>query len=164
MTGPKTAFKSRASLIDRLVDEHPESEREAIPLRTLNKNQLKASIRRDLEWLLNTRTPIPGSLFDRKALTVTDYGVPDFSSYTTTSAVDQQRLAKRLTRAISAFEPRLQNVRVGVEPVIVNEKTLQIVIEVVVKAVVVVDTMRESVSFSTILQKNSEARRVYEQK
>jgi len=157
-------MKSRASLIDRLVDEHPETEREAIPLRTLNKDQLRASIRRDLEWLLNTRTPIPASQFDRKELTVLDYGVPDFSSYTTTSATDQQRLARRLKRAISAFEPRLQDIRINVNPVIVNEKTLRVVIEVVIRAVVAVDTMREAVSFSTVLHAKSGTGRVYERK
>ncbi|MCP4113397.1 MAG: type VI secretion system baseplate subunit TssE [Desulfobacteraceae bacterium] len=146
----KPIFQARASLIDRLTDLHPESKQEIQPLRTLNRRNLKASLRRDLSWLLNTRTPIPASVFDDKKLTVLDYGIPDFGSYGTANLDDQTLLVKRITKAISAFEPRLRNVRIDVGPK-TNEKTLYMAIN----ALMIVESVREPVFFQTVFQKQT---------
>ncbi|MCP4352117.1 MAG: type VI secretion system baseplate subunit TssE [Desulfobacterales bacterium] len=146
----KPIFQARASLIDRLTDLHPESKQEIQPLRTLNRRNLKASLRRDLSWLFNTRTPVPASVFDDKELTVLDYGIPDFGSYSPASHEDQGLLAKRITRAISAFEPRLRHVQIDIRPGS-NEKTLYMTIN----ALMVVESVREPVSFQTVFQKQT---------
>jgi type VI secretion system protein ImpF len=146
VAGPRTT--ARASLIDRLVDLNPKSQWEEQPFRTLSREELRESVRRDLEWLLNTRTSFPGSPLDKKDLTVIYYGIPDFGSYSPANPDHQELLAKRITRSISAFEPRLKNVRVIVEPEMPNEKTLRIHID----AVLVVESLREPVSFQTVLQ------------
>ncbi len=148
MTGTKNTFMVRASLIDRLVDNDPKANKEARPLRTLSKEELKESVRRELGWLLNTRTSIPAEEYDDKDLTVIDYGMPDFGSYSPANLKDQLFLAKRIARAISAFESRLQDVKVTVEPVMVNERTLRVIID----ANLVSDMLREPVSFLTVLQ------------
>jgi len=144
----KPVFRARASLIDRLIDDRPTVQRESRPLRSLTRKQLKAAVRRDLSWLLNTRTSRPGARVDREPPTVIDYGMPDFGAYFTASPADRERMVKRLLRAIEAFEPRLEQVRVAVEPVAVSEKTLKMVID----AVIVVDTVRTPVSFLTVYQ------------
>jgi len=154
----KPVFRARASLIDRLVDHQPTVQREPRPLQTLNRKQLKAAVLRDLTWLLNTRTSLPAARFDREELTVIDYGIPDFGTYFTASEPDRERLIRRLIRAISFFEPRLQNVGVSVEPVQRNEKTLKIVID----AVIVVDTVRAPVSFLTVFQDKTGTMEIYE--
>ena len=148
MAAPNAAFMARASLIDRLVDRDPRSQWEAPPFRTLSREELKESVLRDLEWLLNTRTSLPGSLLDEKDLTVIDYGIPDFGLYSPANPNHQRLLAQRIRRSISAFEPRLQKVRVTVEPEMPDEKTLTIHID----AVLVVEPFREPVSFQTVLQ------------
>jgi type VI secretion system protein ImpF len=148
MVEAKSSFFARASLIDRLVDRNPRSQWEAQPLRTLTREELKESVRRDLEWLLNTRTPLPGLLLDKKELTVIDYGIPDFGSYSPTNPDHQKLLAQRITRSISVFEPRLQKVNVTVEPEMPDEKTLTIHLD----AVLVVESLSEPVSFRTVLQ------------
>ena len=57
MPEPKPIEGARALLFDRLVDVSPEwDEHER---RILNRDQLKASVRRELERLLNTRCSIP---------------------------------------------------------------------------------------------------------
>ncbi len=147
----KPIFQARASLIDRLTDLRPESKQEIQPLRTLNRRNLKASLRRDLSWLLNTRTPVPASVFDDKGLTVLDYGIPDFGSYTPANQEDQKLLAKRITKAISAFEPRLRHVKIDVHSRRPDEKTLHITIN----ALMVVESVREPVSFQTVFQKQT---------
>ncbi len=148
MNGSKNTFMARASLIDRLVDRDLKTNKEARPLRTISKKELKESVRRELGWLLNTRTPIPAHEYDKRDLTVIDYGIPDFGSYSPANEEDQLFLAKRITRAISAFEPRLQDVKVTVAPEMENERTLRLSIE----AVLVSDVLREPVSFLTVLQ------------
>jgi type VI secretion system protein ImpF len=145
---PNAAFMARASLIDRLIDRNPRSQWEAPPFRTLSREELKESVRRDLEWLLNTRTSLPGSLLDDKDLTVIDYGIPDFGFYSPANPDHQKLLAQRIRRSISVFEPRLQKVQVTVEPEMPDEKTLVIHID----AVLVVELFREPVSFQTVLQ------------
>lgn len=160
MVARKSPFEARASLIDRLVDFHPQLYREARPLRTLTRKKLKESIRRDLVWLFNTRTSIPAHLFDNRDLTVIDYGIPDFGSYSPANSDDRDLLAKRLTRAISFFEPRLKNVRIDVEPAMPNEKMLRVIID----AVMVVESVREPVSFLTVLQAKIGTWEVHENK
>jgi type VI secretion system protein ImpF len=154
----KTVFRARASLIDRLVDYQPAIRRERRPLRTLNRKQLREAVRRDLTWLLNTRTSLPASRFDRGNLTVIDYGMPDFGTYFIASEPDRERLVRRVIRAITAFEPRLQKVGVSIHPVQRNEKNLKIVID----AVIVVDTVRTPVSFLTVFQDRAGTMEIYE--
>ncbi len=141
-------FQARASLLDRLMDDMPDRSRELRPLRTQSRKKLRESLRRDLLWLLNTRASLPAAVFDDADLTVIDYGIPDFGSYAAASSDDQLRLTRRLTRAVSAFEPRLRNIRVYAEPVRPNEKTIALTIE----AMMVVEDVREPVSFRTVYQ------------
>jgi len=158
MVERKSRVTARATLIDRLVDHNPRSRREAPPFRTLTSEELKDSVRRDLEWLLNTRTSMPGSVFDSKELTVIDYGIPDFGHYSPANANHQRLLASRIERSISAFEPRLQNVEVTAESEMPDEKTLIIWI----KAELVMESFREPVSFQTVLQSQNGRLHIYE--
>ncbi len=153
MAAQKTTFRARASLIDRLLDFNPRSQWEARPLRTLNRQEMRSVLRRDLGWLLNTRTPHPRHLFDDRDLTVIDYGIPDFGSYSPRNPDDRELLAKRIERAINAFEPRLQNVHVSVKPEMVNEKELRLVIN----AEMVIESVREPVSFLAAIQRETGA-------
>lgn len=141
-------FQARVPFIDRLVDINPGEIQESRPFRSMDRHKLKQAVHRDLTWLLNTRTPLPASIFDEKELTVIDYGIPDFGSYSPANAEHLALLAKRITRAISAFEPRLQNVHVIVEPEMADEKTLNLIID----AMLIADSVREPVSFMTVLQ------------
>ena len=43
------------SVLERLIDREPDAKQEAAPTRSQSVRLLKASVRRDLEWLLNTR-------------------------------------------------------------------------------------------------------------
>lgn len=147
----KKTFQARASLVDRLIDDLPGRSRELRPLRTLNRKKLRESLLRDLLWLFNTRTPVSGKTFDNENLTVLEYGIPDFGAYFTASSDDQIQMTRRLVRAISIFEPRLRDVRVSINPVIRNEKTVQVMID----AMMVVEDVREPVSFRTIYQNDS---------
>jgi type VI secretion system protein ImpF len=76
-----------------------------------------SNVRRDLEWLLNTRRiadPIPDHLRD-VARSVYNYGLPDFSQENVASQRHEQsrdRLTTAIARTIELFEPRILDVRV----------------------------------------------------
>ena len=53
---------ARAPLFDRLVDLDPSTQEESRPLRVQSRMELKASVRQEVGWLLNTRCPIPAHL------------------------------------------------------------------------------------------------------
>jgi type VI secretion system protein ImpF len=80
----------------------------------------RASVRRDLEWLLNTRRiaePVPDGLKEVEK-SVYCYGLPDFSQlnlHPGRSEGDQARLAAIIARVIELFEPRILDVRVTVD-------------------------------------------------
>lgn len=152
MTGTNTKFKARASLLDRLIDHDPAATREARPLRTQNREALMASLRRDLGWLLNTRTSLPAARFDKQKLTVIDYGIPDFGGCSPANKMHLRLLARRIKKAITAFEPRLKAVHVRVRPKMPDERSLELLLE----AVLVVDEFREPVSFVTLFQLENE--------
>lgn len=158
MAGRKTVFEARASLIDRLVDLHPKSPGEARPLRSLSREMLRQSVRRDLEWLLNTRTPIPAKLFDKRELTVIDYGIPDFGGYSPENPDDQALMVRRIQRSLAAFEPRLREVRVTIDHEMADEKTLNVKIQ----ARLVSDSVSEPVSFQTVFQRQTGIWEVHE--
>ncbi len=46
------------SVFDRLIDQEPKIRAEAPPTRLQSMRELKIALRRDLEWLLNTRQPL----------------------------------------------------------------------------------------------------------
>lgn len=139
------------SALDRLMDDDPESQVEVSQTQAHSVRQLKESVRRDLEWLLNTRrvaVPPPDSLKEvNKSVYV--YGLPDFSTY---RLRDIDKLIKVLATAIKTFEPRLVNVKVS--PSDANEpgcRTLRLRID----ATLMMDPAPEHISFDTVLELTS---------
>jgi type VI secretion system lysozyme-like protein len=141
--GPKPVRGARALLFERLTDDDPASPDEARPLRVLDRSALRQSVRRELFCLLNTRSPRPEAFESGERLTVLDYGVPDFSHRFASSAEDRLRYAEILLRAITAFEPRLRQVRVSLEPSPDDQAKLTGLID----AILEVGTVKEPVSF-----------------
>jgi len=142
------------STLDRLIDEDPRSSAEAIPTRTQSVRQLKDGVRRDLEWLLNTRrvaVPPDESLKEvNHSLYV--YGLPDFTHYGLNSPKDQAKLMRYLQSTVKIFEPRLANVRiVPMETVSGATRTLRFRIE----GMLVMDPAPEHISFDTVLELTS---------
>jgi len=150
MPDPKPIAGARALLFDRLVDVPDWDERER-PLRILNSEQLKASVRRELERLLNTRCSIPLHRLGEEERSVVNYGIPDFSSLSPHNADDHALIASIVGQTITAFEPRLRQVRVEVGPVSAAESALWLNIS----AELAVGMFAEPVSFPVILNSKS---------
>lgn len=146
MAQPKPITGARALLFDRLVDV-PDWEEQERPLRILNREQLKASVRRELERLLNTRCSIPLHQLGAEERSVVNYGIPDFSSLSPHNADDHALIASIVGQTITAFEPRLRQVRVEVGPVFSAGSTLWLNIN----AELAVGLFSEPVSFPVTL-------------
>jgi len=140
------------SVLDRLTDNDPKSPTAEAPLsRAESVRALKSGVRRDLEWLLNTRrTPDEaGASRVETENSVYNYGLPDFSAYSIASPKDQTKLVKVLQAAVKTFEPRMANVRiVPLEVTSTGLRTLRIRIE----ALLLMDPAPEHISFDTTLQ------------
>ena len=150
MPDPKPIPGARALLFDRLVDVPDWDERER-PLRILNSEQLKASVRRELERLLNTRCSIPLHRLGEEERSVVNYGIPDFSSLSPHNADDHALIASIVGQTIAAFEPRLRHVRVEVGPASGAESALWLIII----AELVIGAFTEPVSFPVTLNSKS---------
>lgn len=138
------------SVLDRLIDEEPHNKKREPPAsRAKNLRQLKQSLRRDLELLLNTRQvqDLPPDLKEVNH-SVAAYGLPDYSSANVKSTADQNRMRRSLESLISTFEPRLQEVSVTLEPSRDTERALRFRID----AQLMVEPTPEPVTFDTVLQ------------
>jgi type VI secretion system protein ImpF len=143
----------RPSLLDRLTDREPKVSREPPSYQTQSRRELKESLRRDLEWLLNARRTIiePPETATELAKSVYNYGVPDFTNYATKSAQDKQRLARVIEIAILNFEPRLSGVTVAVRETSAAARTLKFQIEALLK----LEPAPERVFFDAQLEVNT---------
>ena len=82
------------SVLDRLLDDRPEETREAPAGRQTSLRLLKLAVKRELEWLLNTRANpegVPEGLTE-VARSLAAYGLPDFTTATVKNSEDQNRL------------------------------------------------------------------------
>jgi type VI secretion system protein ImpF len=141
------------SVLDRLVDQEPERKSEPPMTRAQSLRELRAALRRDLEWLFNTRCTIeepPESLREVER-SVYNYGVSDTSSMYLRSPTDQEFLARSIKNAISYFEPRLQAVKVTIEPAADEVRGIHFTIEGLMR----MDPAPEPVFFDTLLEPSS---------
>lgn len=112
MADPRNDEPVAIPLLDRLILDDG---RTALRGRTASLRDVRDSVRRDLENLLNTRwrcTSWPPDLSELNRSLV-NYGIPDFTGATFHDPVSQREFARILQRAIEHFEPRLKTVTVG---------------------------------------------------
>lgn len=138
------------SLLDRLTDLEPENRHEAAVPMAQAMRQLKTNIRRDIEWLLNTRRTIVEVPNGAKELpySLFQYGLPDFTGFTLRNPNDQTKLTALIESAISTFEPRLRNVSVQMLPAAGAARVLKFQIEALLK----VEPGPERIQFDTTLE------------
>lgn len=142
------------SVLERLIDRDPETAADPPPTRAQSVRQLKASLRRDLEWLLNTRrTPDPaGSEFRETEESVYNFGLPDVTTLNWQSSRDRGKLARMIEQTVSTFEPRLRNIKVTQMP---SASGAQHVLRFQIEGLLEMDPAPELISFDTVLQLSS---------
>jgi len=142
------------SVLDRLIDREPQNSAEVPPTRSHSVREMKEAVRRDLEWLLNTRRiadPPDESLKElNRSLYV--FGLPDFTAYSLASPKDRARLVRHLQATVKLFEPRLVTTKViPLEDIVPGTRTLRFRIE----GLLLMDPAPEQVSFDTVLELTS---------
>lgn len=111
------------SVLDRLLDDSPESARE-MPLGEAQfEREFRASIRRDVENLLNTRVRFLAAPASAPELRRSgyEYGAPDFSGANLATRKRRGEHLKLIEAALKAHEPRFKSVKVT--PVDDSERT-----------------------------------------
>jgi type VI secretion system protein ImpF len=138
------------SVLDRLIDRDPKTHSEVPFTRAQSLRELRQGLKRDLEWLLNTRKTIePAPESARETVrSVYHYGFEDLSSKSVLSGRDQSDLVRDMELAIAIFEPRLKRAKVRMEPVEGAYRMLKFAIE----GLLCMDPAPEPVRFDTVLE------------
>lgn len=139
------------SVLDRLIDDRPDESRDAPKARNQTLREVKLSLQRDLENLLNTRrraTGFPTDLTELE-LSLVNYGLPDIAGAELGSIENREEFARTVAETIRRFEPRFQEVDVrmleNADPL---ERTLRFRIDALLRA----DPAPEPVVFDSSIQ------------
>lgn len=135
------------SLLDKLFCDGPVS-----PVRRrLSIDELKDSVARDLEALLNARTTIDEALtstYPESMRSIVSFGLNDFAGLSLASVHDRNRICRAIELAIARHEPRLREVQVSLE---LSRHSINALF-FSIKAMLVVRPAQEPVSFDAMLQ------------
>lgn len=106
--------KLRPSILDRLFDNEPHIQMEADKSKHQQLKELRNSVRRDLESLLNTRYRVvePSTEYTQLESSILNYGLPDLA---TVNIVDSERkieFTQQLEKILRTYEPRFKTVKV----------------------------------------------------
>lgn len=129
----------------------PREQVEKHPLRLINAEDLKESVARDLEALLNSRCAYREEIFERYPETLQSmcsYGMNDFVGLSLASPADRNYICRSLERTIAAHERRLKQVHVSLE--LDNGAINRL--KFAINALLVVHPSTEPVFFDALLQ------------
>jgi type VI secretion system protein ImpF len=147
------------SLLDRLLDFHPESQTEA-PLSSGERlRAFKTALRRDLSALLNTRRAERDfdPVYEEATDSLLSFGITDFTSYNLKSGDEQEQVRRSIERTIRQFEPRLARVSVSIE----EPDPLRPVLRFQIEAILRMGPAAESISLDVSLHRESRRIAVY---
>ncbi len=144
----------RHSVLDRLLgdDEGPPTGGDL----RIGVDDLRRVIRRDLEWLLNSRLVVADDLsaYEETSKSILAFGLSDLSPFTLASARDSETICDLITKAVRAFEPRLAKRSIKTEFLPKDDATDQ-QMHFRISAMIHVDPISEPVSFDTALDRSS---------
>lgn len=141
------------SLLDRLLDDRPEEREEPPRPEAQVVRQIRDSLCRDLQNLLNSRRSLERLPEGCRELptSLLNYGLPDLQSLEVREDHELFRLCRLIEESIQCFEPRLQGVTV--RPLVAdgNRGSLDRRLRFEIEAVLVVEPVREAVTFASAL-------------
>jgi type VI secretion system protein ImpF len=115
----------RGEEVDKVEESRAAMRYYSVPrLERFNEAALRATVRRELAWLLNTThlgSAIDLDDYPHVQTSVLNYGVPDMTGKALHRRLIMQR-AKEIRAAIRAFEPRMEEKSLIVEPVEATER------------------------------------------
>lgn len=145
MARTKSEVLVTQSLVDRLVDRDDWPETRAASI-----SMYRDSLKRDVEWLLNTRQPVIPALdsYPATAASVLNFGLPDLHSFDGSAGKEHDVLTVALEKCIRTFEPRINRPRVYLTRTDLLSRSLRFHIE----GQIVYENMDEEIKFDTVLE------------
>ncbi|WP_444993978.1 type VI secretion system baseplate subunit TssE [Aliikangiella sp. IMCC44359] len=143
--------KLRPSILDRLLDDEPHNQSEQDTGREQKLIQLRNSVRRDLETLLNTRYRViePPEEFEQLEHSLLNYGLPDLATVNTLDIKKKKEFTQSLEKLLKDFEPRFKSVKVKfLDNKDNHDRTLRFSIDAVLYA----DPYPEMIVFDSVLE------------
>lgn len=143
--------KLRPSLLDRLIDNEPHNQAENDPGQHQLLRQMRDSVRRDLETLLNTRYHIiePPEEYAELEKSLLNYGLPDLATVNIIDNKKRDEFTARLEKALAEFEPRFKSVRVSY---IDNKDNTDRTLRFRIDAEIYAEPLPETVVFDSVLE------------
>lgn len=143
------------SLLEKLMDEAPQSADDAHLCKSVMLEQYKESVARDLEGLLNSRAAFSEDdlgAFPHCQNSLMTYGLRDFSGMSLANVYDRESICRSLEQAIARHESRLSNVKVALNPDSRSTSALRFTIHALLNTA----SASQPISFEALLQSNTQ--------
>lgn len=141
----------RESILDRLFDDEPGLSVDSEKSRQRKLKDLRNSVRRDLENLLNSRYRIisPPDELKEVESSLMNYGLPDLATVNMLDVARRREFTRNIENIIRTFEPRFKSVSVRyLDNTEKADRTLRFRIDAVMYA----DPAPEIVVFDSVLE------------
>ncbi len=143
--------KLRASILDRLLDDEPQISVDADTNKYHKLKNLRNSVRRDLENLLNTRHRIiePAEELGQLELSLLNYGLPDLATVNMSDIDKKQQFIDSFESILRDYEPRFKSVKVSLQD---NTDKLDRTVRFRIDATLYADPYPEVIVFDSVLE------------
>jgi type VI secretion system protein ImpF len=144
------AARVQAPLLDRLIDDAPDQQRDPAMSAADSIIALRNAVRRDLEALLNARRRWRSwpAHFTELATSPIGWGIPDFASGAFSDAGRREELRIEIEDTIRRFEPRFLSVRVHL---IDARDRLETTLRLRIEALLHAEPAPEAITFDTLI-------------
>ena len=141
----------RASILDRLLDNEPSAPVDLDPDKHQRIKELKNSVRRDLENLLNTRFRVvePPEEYEQLDNSLLNYGLPDLATVNILDSEKKKLFIQHLEQTLRHFEPRFKSVKVNF---LDNNDSRDRTLRFRINATLYADPAPETVIFDSVLE------------
>ena len=138
-------------ILTRLFDDEPDNQKEVDPGHHHKLKQLRLSVRRDLENLLNARLRVmePDEEYIELDHSLLNYGLPDLATINITDLDKRKEFTSKMEKMLKEFEPRFKNVTVAY---LDNNDTTDRTLRFRIDATLYADPSPEVVIFDSVLE------------
>lgn len=143
--------KLRASILDRLLDNEPLSSMDTETNNFHKLKELRNSVRRDLENLLNTRYRIiePAEEYKELEISLLNYGLPDLATINMSDIDKKKKFIEDFEAILRDYEPRFKTIHISfLDNADILDRTLRFRIDATLYA----DPYPEVIIFDSVLE------------
>jgi len=146
--GRSAPVRTPMPLLDRLIDDAPDALQDPPDFGTDSADDLRRSVQRDLEALLNARRRWRSwpDHYTELAVSPVGYGIADFATGSFNDPRQRDQLRARIEQTIRRFEPRLANVHVTL---LDAKDSLEATLNLRITAMLLIDPVPEQIAFNT---------------